>query len=145
MSCAKWKKEWNDEAVELFLETLEFKYCPYCGAEINEKGCTKENIPYKWIINYLNETLGKRYNHKTKKYRKLIRARWNEGFRIEDFKKVVDIKKKEWLGNIEMEKYLRPQTLFNNKMDWYLNQAIKGETKEKDFSNVKKYMNRRSL
>ena len=50
----------------------------------------------------------------------------NEGFTEDDLLKVIDIKSKTWLHDPEMNKYLRPQTLFGNKFEGYLNQKIKG-------------------
>ena len=118
MACSEWTKN---------LEGLEFEgfeYCPYCGSKLDEKGCTynRSNIPYKEIVSYLNERLGTRYRSSTQKTRKMIKARWNEGFRLQDFKDVIDKKAVEWIGNKEMEKYLRPVTLFSTKFESYLNQ-----------------------
>ena len=78
--------------------------------------------PYKEIISYLNATAGKQYRHTTDKTRKLIQARYKESFNINDFKKVIDIKTKEWL-NTDMDKFLRPETLFGTKFESYLNQT----------------------
>ena len=44
-----------------------------------------------------------------------------------DFKKVIDIKVREWAKNPEMEGYLRPHTLFGNKFESYLNQKAAQE------------------
>lgn len=92
-----------------------------------------ERIPYKSIIGYLNEKTGKRYSHTANKNKDLIKARWNEGFRENDFKKVIDTKAEEWSNNEKMKQYLRPVTLFSNKFDEYLNQAPK-KSKERDWS-----------
>lgn len=91
-----------------------------------------ERIPYKSIIDYLNEKTGKRYSHTANKNKDLIKARWNEGFRENDFKKVIDTKVEEWSNNEKMKQYLRPVTLFSNKFDEYLNQAPK-KSKERDW------------
>src|SRR5690554_2696604 len=80
-----------------------------------------EQIPYKEIVDYLNMRTGSQYKHTTKKTRELIRARWNEGFNLNDFKAVIDKKCVEWIGT-EWEKYLRPVTLFGTKFESYLNQ-----------------------
>lgn len=87
----------------------------------------KEYIPYVEIINYLNSATNKNYRSSTNKTKKLIKARWNEGFRLDDFKKVIDNKTAEWLNNEKMQQYLRPDTLFGTKFEGYLNQkqAIK--------------------
>ena len=83
----------------------------------------EEPIPYQEIIEYLNNTCGKGYTHTGKSSRKLIRARWNDGFRLDDFKKVIDTKSLDWLKNKDMKKYLRPETLFGTKFETYLNEA----------------------
>ena len=85
---------------------------------------TASRIPYKEIVDYLNEKTGKNFKHKTAKTRKFIEARWNQDFRLDDFKKVIDIKTDEWL-NTDSDKYLRPETLFGTKFEGYLNQKTK--------------------
>ena len=77
------------------------------------------NIIY--IIDYLNQKANTNYKPTTRKTRALINARINEGFNKEDFIKVIDNKTREWLGT-DMEKYLRPETLFGSKFEGYLNQ-----------------------
>lgn len=76
---------------------------------------------YQPIINYLNEKTGKHYKHTTNKTQTVIKARWSEGFTEDDFKKVIDNKVAEWKGT-DMEKFLRPETLFGTKFEGYLNQ-----------------------
>lgn len=78
-------------------------------------------IPCREIVFYLNEKAGTSYRPSTKKTQSLIKARFNEGFGLGDFKKVIDIKSQEWLGT-DMAKYLRPETLFGTKFEGYLNQ-----------------------
>jgi uncharacterized phage protein (TIGR02220 family) len=73
------------------------------------------------IIIYLNLSADKDYKINTPSYRTLILARLKEGYKIEQFKKVIDIKSAEWKDNY-MEKYLRPITLFSSKMDGYVNE-----------------------
>ena len=78
-----------------------------------------------WIpIVYLNQVANKRYKFvdKTKKF---LLARFNEGYTLEDFKQVIDIKTAEWKDSPEFSKYLRPETLFGSKFDGYLNQKPK--------------------
>ena len=76
---------------------------------------------YKNIISYLNSVCGTNYKHTTPKTQKQINARLKEGFTEEDFRTVINKKSKEWFGT-EMEKYLRPETLFGTKFESYLNQ-----------------------
>lgn len=79
---------------------------------------------YKIIINYLNTKSNKNYKYSTKKTQALIHARCEDGYTIDDFKKVIDIKCADWVGT-EWEQYLRPETLFGNKFEGYLNQPKK--------------------
>lgn len=83
------------------------------------------NIPYDDIIKYLNFKTGCNYKSTTKKTKDLIKARINEGFTIDDFKYVIDVKTREWLSDKRMQNYLRPETLFSNKFESYLNQKPK--------------------
>lgn len=78
-----------------------------------------ENV--KCIIDYLNESIGSKYKYTTKETIKDIKARFKEGYELDDFYDVIDKKVKEWL-NTDMEQYLRPSTLFGNKFENYLNQ-----------------------
>ena len=74
------------------------------------------------IIDYLNKKTSKKFKHNTKHTKELINARLKDGYSVDDFKRVVDVKCQEWLES-DMQKYLRPSTLFNaNKFEDYLNQ-----------------------
>ena len=83
---------------------------------------------YKDIINYLNSKINSNYKYTTKKNQTLIHARAEEGFTLDDFHKVIDKKVEEWKST-DMEKYLRPETLFGTKFEGYLNQPSKNQTK----------------
>lgn len=79
--------------------------------------------PYKTIIEYLNKKVNKRFSYKSESNRKLIKARFNEGYKLEDFIKVIDIKTNEWINDEKMKSYLQPSTLFRgSNFDKYLNQ-----------------------
>lgn len=75
------------------------------------------------IIDYLNKRAGKKYSVKTKKTAQLIHKLLDNGFTVEDFERVIDIKCKQWLNNEKMNQYLRPRTLFSEKFEDYLNEA----------------------
>ncbi|BAS46671.1 hypothetical protein SSCHL_1891 [Staphylococcus schleiferi] len=81
------------------------------------------SYPYRDVIDYLNKQTDKQYKPTTKKNQTVIRARTDEGFTLDDFKKVIDNKVAEWKGT-DMEKYLRPETLFGTKFEGYLNQGL---------------------
>lgn len=75
------------------------------------------------VIDYLNTKLGTSYKYDADKTVRAITARVNDKATVEDFKKVIDTKVKDWLGNEKMEKYLRPETLFGSKFEGYLQEA----------------------
>lgn len=85
----------------------------------NVKKISIEEI--KGIIEYLNLKTNSHYKYTTDKTQSLIKARINDGFTLNDFKIVIDNKCEEWIGT-DFEKFLRPETLFSNKFESYLNQ-----------------------
>ncbi len=84
------------------------------------------NNIYSLVIDYLNRKASTNYRPTTKNTQSFINARVREGYTVEDFKKVIDSKSKDWL-NTDFEKYLRPATLFGTKFENYLNEANKKE------------------
>lgn len=71
-------------------------------------------------IDYLNAKCGTKYKPTTASTQRHLRARIEEGYRLEDFKAVIDRKAAEWGSDPEMAQYLRPQTLFGPKFESYL-------------------------
>ena len=104
------------------------------GEVKNLNGGSKESLPnndiynkssknkeiYITVISRLNEKSGMNYRSSSKATQGHINARLAEGFTVEDFYTVIDKKCAEWKGG-EMEKYLRPETLFGSKFENYLN------------------------
>ena len=80
---------------------------------------------HKIAIDYLNQKAGTRYEYNSSKTITLLNTLFKKGYAIEDIKKVIDTKCKEWLPQETMKKYLRPRTLFGNKFEDYLNQDVK--------------------
>jgi uncharacterized phage protein (TIGR02220 family) len=101
------------------------------GKEDVEQSST---IPYEEIITYLNSKAGTNFRINSKDNQKYIRARWNEGFRLEDFVKVISTKVSEWKDDKKMAPYLRPSTLFGTKFESYLQQANKPQEQAKPSS-----------
>lgn len=104
-------------------------------SDIDKEDKEKDNniyVPYKEIISYLNEKTGKKLRWDVKSNQKEIKARFNEGYTLDDFKTVIDKKYNEWgrkptkeelqRGIKDMRIYLRPKTLFGSNFDVYLNQ-----------------------
>ena len=96
----------------------------YLIGNSNTKNKEKENNIYSEVIKYLNEKANTNYRPSTKNTQSFISARLKEGFTVEDFKKVIDVKVENWIGT-DFEKYLRPATLFGTKFENYLNEANK--------------------
>ena len=90
---------------------------------LSKKKENNNNI-YSLVIDYLNKKASTNYRASTKNTQSFINARVSEGYTVEDFKKVIDSKSREWLGT-DFEKYLRPATLFGTKFENYLNEANK--------------------
>lgn len=95
------------------------------------------NNIYSRVIDYLNLKTMKKYKPSTSKTQLLIKARLNEGFSEEDFFKVIDNKVLEW-KDTDYEKYLRPETLFGNKFEGYLNQDNKALEVKANLNKSKK-------
>lgn len=107
----------------------------YSNGNLNAYNSGKENAlsngieTYTRILSHLNEKAGTNYRPTSSATQRHINARLAEGFTIDDFIKVIDVKCAEWAGT-DMGKYLRPETLFGNKFENYLNQ----QTKQKESS-----------
>lgn len=76
--------------------------------------------PYKEVVTYLNQKAGTAFKDKSKDTRRHIKARFDEGYTLDDFRKVIDGRVTAWKGT-DMEQYLRPSTLFGSKFESYLN------------------------
>lgn len=107
----------NEEALRIVngLERFSSNEIPHVS-KVAELDAIKE------VIEYLNGVLGTHYKDSTDKNKSLIRARLREGFTVEDFKVVIDKKASAWLTDPQMQKYLRPETLFGTKFESYLNE-----------------------
>jgi len=93
----------------------------------NKEKKERDNIRSE-IIKYLNQKTRAHYKVNTPETIKHINARLKEGFTLDNFKYVIDVKWDEWKGKFtkdgkNMEDWLRPITLFGTKFESYLNQA----------------------
>lgn len=85
------------------------------------------------IIEYLNKKVSKSFKPETKETQKVIISRIKEGYLLEHFKKVIDVKSKKWLYDPKMVDFLRPETLFGNKFEGYLNEYLPETNASEDF------------
>lgn len=128
-------KNLPDEAIKLTLRG---------NKNLPDKACTKKTIKeaiqsknintpesdnkfksqVEEVISYLNSRASKNFRSGSMKTTEKIRSRLNEGYNIEDFRKVIDVKVSSWKGDPKMDAYLRPETLFGTKFENYLNENI---------------------
>lgn len=75
------------------------------------------NVGFKEVLGYLKTVTGRNFRESND-----LKARLKD-FSIDEIKSVIDYKAKEWMGS-DMQKYLRPSTLFNKtKFEGYLNDS----------------------
>jgi uncharacterized phage protein (TIGR02220 family) len=106
--------------------------------KITRKKSTETSYPnevYEEIINYLNQATGKNYKTNSVINRKFITQRLNDGFTIDDFRQVITVKSTNWL-NSKMEQFLRPETLFSNKFESYLNENVVSNAPNSNLKNT---------
>ena len=93
---------------------------------------------YSAVTDYLNEKTGRtgseKYSPNSKETMKYIKARQNDGYKLKDFKTVIDNMVTAWTGT-EWETYLRPRTLFSNKFEDYLRWKNNKNTTKKIVNN----------
>ncbi|MCM0599199.1 ATP-binding protein [Weissella fabalis] len=91
----------------------------------NNSSAKADNVPYADVIDYLNQKTAKKFKASSQATKRLIKARFNEGYNLADFKTVIDNKCVGWLNDANMNQYLQPATLFGTKFDSYLNDTPK--------------------
>ncbi|WP_353990063.1 phage replisome organizer N-terminal domain-containing protein [Pediococcus argentinicus] len=97
-----------------------------------EESNNKVEFKFKEFFEYFNKMTGKNYRN-IKTNQDMVRARLNDGFTNKDLKLVIDYKTSEWKGNPDMDKYLRPSTLFQpSKFNNYLEEATNAITKSRN-------------
>ncbi|MDM5329905.1 conserved phage C-terminal domain-containing protein [Neobacillus sp. CF12] len=143
MDKTKWYSINYDALQELEDSTNEYPVSPIEDSATEGVGESKKevspsvkpNIPIAEIIDYLNEKTGKNFRPGSNKTKELINARYGEGFTLENFKRVIDLKSVEWQSAPKWNKFLRPETLFGTKFESYLNQQEeKKRMMEEDFN-----------
>lgn len=126
---SKLKESWNDHG--LITDESVTRQCRN-GMEGNGTGNGMEEksmsvsqakadpVPFDSIIDSANQILEKKFRA-TAKHKTIIKARWVEGYREQDFIQVCNTMLEVWGRDPKMQAYLRPETLFGTKMDSYLN------------------------
>lgn len=105
----------NDPAQLSFSKKDEYKYL----------GVLSHNKLAHDAMEYLNQVTEKKYKTKSQHTDEMINKLAEDGYTIDDIKKVIDIKTQQWKGT-DMEKFLRPKTLFAiENFSGYLNEEEK--------------------
>lgn len=125
-SCGETVGRSNRRTVNLTLSNNNNKNYQYKEISIernknNSSTKVEPPIPYQQIIDYLNQKTGAHYKPSSKANQRLIKARFKEGYKLDDFKTVIDNKAFEW-QHTDMWQFMRPSTLFSpSHFDDYLN------------------------
>ena len=125
----------NHQSTYIDIDYKDIKDINIVGQEPDGATEESDDIPYQEIIDYLNECIGSHYRASTGKTRTLIKARFKEGFTLEDFKTVIWKMCREWKES-EMVKYLRPETLFGTKFEGYLNRVEPVNNQRSSFNTI---------
>ncbi|MCW6681576.1 conserved phage C-terminal domain-containing protein [Aerococcaceae bacterium NML160702] len=104
-------------------------YSPACQPDDTPDNPDDAGMTCREIVEYLNQKAGTKFKWSSNKAKRHIDARLNEGYKLDDFKAVVDVKVSQWLGK-DMQQYLRPETLFGTKFEGYLNESILNKPKQ---------------
>lgn len=87
------------------------------------------------VLDFLNQKACRTYRPVDANL-KLIEARLKSGATLLDCKQVIARKVREWKGDLKMEKYLRPETLFNaTKFEQYVGELVLPESEARHESN----------
>mgnify|MGYP002621965197 CR=1 FL=1 len=100
------------------------------------------------VISYLNKTCNTPFKSSTTSTKKLIKSRIKEGFTLDDFKRVIDLKYNDWgvtpykFSNGQMSnEFLRPSTLFGEKFESYVYEALARESSEGLYTSISTSIN----
>lgn len=75
------------------------------------------------VIDYLNNKAQKSFKASSKATQRFVNARISDGYEMDDFKRVIDVKTSQWLNDPQWNNYLRPSTLFSpTNFENYLNE-----------------------
>ena len=120
VNCSDLNNEWfkNEQPIPINYQLT--KQLTTENKDIVEQSSTAP-IPYEEIVQYLNQKTGKNFKSTSKATQRHIKARFTDGFVLDDFKQVIDKKCSDWLRDQKMKEYLRPETLFGTKFESYLN------------------------
>jgi uncharacterized phage protein (TIGR02220 family) len=127
-------KPMTNQIKEVVLESTEQTIKQKTKPKDRNENTNYDSDVYEEIIQFLNQATGKNYKSKSVINKKFITQRLNDGFSIDDFKQVISVKSQNWLGT-RMEQFLRPETLFSNKFESYLNENVITDSNKSNLKN----------
>lgn len=118
-------KNIKNESIDILTDILVFKTLPkkdVLNITNREKHLLieKRRLLICSIMDYLNAIADRHYKYTTTSSITLISRLLNQGYTFSDFCNVIDKKTKDW-NLTDFAKFLRPETLFGNKFEGYLN------------------------
>lgn len=118
-------KNIKNESIDILTDSLVFKTLPkkdVLNITNREKYLLieKRRLLICSIMDYLNAIADRHYKYTTTSSITLISRLLNQGYTFSDFCNVIDKKTKDW-NLTDFAKFLRPETLFGNKFEGYLN------------------------
>lgn len=125
-------KRWGKESQNSYSPPIAPLCTPIGGHTEDRRKKIEDNTSCSFAIQMLNDLSGSRFRETTKTTQKLIRARENEGYTLDDIEAVIRHQCKLWGHDSKMQKYLRPETLFGNKFEAYLSDARRHEQKHEN-------------
>jgi len=127
----------HEEYGEIHEESGEAHEQTETETETETETILKCRVEPRQIIEYLNQKLGTRFKNGNSATQKLIHARIKEGFTLENFHYVIDLKYEQWNDDPKMKGFLRPQTLFGTKFESYLQETRSGSSMDKWMEKMK--------
>jgi len=115
-------QESNIDVAPVFkkLERGTQEYINFCSTPIDPTNTRALDWGAKEILDFLNNNCGRHYRVNEVNLG-FIKQRLKSGVSITDCRSIIEAKRKEWQSKPDMEKYLRPATLFNKtKFEQYL-------------------------
>lgn len=93
---------------------------------------SRESLNFKQeeIINYLNFKFGFEYLPSSLQLKRLIKRKLKVGYKVDDFKRVIDSEGEKWLGTDKAGRYLNPRVLFGEHFESFLQTALMEEKKK---------------
>ena len=108
--------EIRDKRLDIRDKSIEIDIEQEIEGEIIPSEKSEAHLPFKEIVDYLNNSAGTNYRASSKKTRELIKARINEGYTLEDFREVIEKKTREWINNKKMKGNIRKETIYGPKI-----------------------------